>query len=88
MLVEQFIFIAVWREMTNYVLFDYFLVITFIVHFDFMFWVWDGCSSLIWAIADNVIVFTTSHHLKATNVAGRDAVRWCGCVRLILLPRN
>ncbi|MDQ0060004.1 hypothetical protein J2T14_002176 [Paenibacillus harenae] len=27
-------------------------------------------------ISPNVIVFTPSHHLMATNVAGRDAVKW------------
>ena len=75
-------------KMTNYVLFDCFLVFTFIVHFDFMYWVWDGCSSLTWAIADNVIVFTTSHRLKAPPGAGcACAVSRCGCVRLNLLPR-
>ena len=45
-------------------------------------WVQAFCWVLftILGVSDNVSVFTTSHHLKRTNVSGRDAIRWCGCV--------
>lgn len=37
------------------------------------------------ALADNVIVFTTPYHFKPRS-GGRNKVKWCGCVRLNMLP--
>ena len=86
---EQFIFIAVIGENRFKLIWIVRLLLwdPFSVPFGFMFGVWDGCSSLIWAITDNVIVFTTSHRLKAPPGAGcACAVSRCGCVRLLPLP--
>ena len=49
--------------------------------FNYVFYVFSSMSY-------NVVVFMTSHRLKATNVAGRDALSRCGCVWLLTLPRN